>query len=156
MEMTPDQFERTLDAVYRDLGGAELYEYVLGDLLGQLQEDSKEFFASQTTPYGTAWTPNAPSTVERKGHGIVLFETGRLKKSLESLSGDSIREFGSRNEESAWATFGTSVPYSIFHSDSTESEADREHVGMTEARLDELSERVLDELVAQFMEGWDG
>jgi len=47
---------------------------------------------SKRAPDGTRWAPNAESTIERKGHGSVLFETGALAQGIHvsELDGDSV------------------------------------------------------------------
>jgi len=38
-------------------------------------------FAQGQDPYGKGWTKLAPSTIQKKGHSSILFETGKLAAS---------------------------------------------------------------------------
>jgi hypothetical protein len=45
------------------------------DINGFIQEE----FDEEQDPYGDAWAPDAPSTVKKKGHDRIMFETGETK-----------------------------------------------------------------------------
>lgn len=101
-----------------------------------LEAGEERVFTTGTDPGGNPLKPNAPSTVKRKGHGIILVDSSRLSESLMETSGDSIRETSHRG-----LIFGTSVPYSGFQQEI------RPHVGMSEETLEALVNSVADATV---------
>jgi phage gpG-like protein len=68
-----------------------------------------------TQGHGT-WAELAPSTVARKGHSIILQESGRLEHSFHRGGADHV-EMISRTR----LTWGSSVPYGLFHQTGTGS-----------------------------------
>ncbi len=111
------------------------YTDVMQGFMPVLEAGEAQIFTTGTDPGGNPLKPNAPSTVKRKGHGIILVDESRLSESLMSETGDSIREASHRG-----LIFGTSVPYSAFN-------ADRPHVGMSEETLEKLLNTVADATV---------
>ncbi len=123
------------------------YSGVMTDAIEPLEAGEKTAFDGRKTPGGTPWAPNAPSTIKRKGHGIQLFETGRLGSSLFGRTSDSIRDVYPHG-----LTFGTGVPYSIFNQEGTRRIPQREHVGMGEVTCQKIVDLVADQAV-EFMKG---
>lgn len=113
------------------------YEPVLKSLIPQLQIDHKEGFSHETTPGGEKWKPNAPSTIKRKGHGRVLFETGALE---ESLTQDGAAN-AIRGTSRAGLLFGTGVEYAAVNQET------RPHVGLKEVTLQRIANDVADSTV---------
>lgn len=99
-------------------------------------------FASQSNPVGSKWKPLAPSTIKRKGHGIILYETGRLKASLTGASGDAVRAVSHRG-----LLFGTQVEYSIFHQMGGGRLPQREHVGINDETCQGVVDAIADAVV---------
>ena len=121
------------------------YEPAMIASLELIADGEKAAFDAGQAPGGGAWAPNAPSTIKKKGHGIVLFETGRLEKSLVEVGApDNIHETSHRG-----LLFGTEVPYSIFNQEGTSRIPQREHVGMHEKLVDAITEEVADFAVEQ-------
>ena len=60
-------------------------------VLDYLREGVADFFRRQAGPDGP-WEALAQSTVERKGHGRILFDSGRLQAALTGHTADSIVE----------------------------------------------------------------
>lgn len=118
------------------------YTRTLTPFLDLLQRTHAEGFSTQSNPVGRKWKPLAPSTIKRKGHGIILFETGRLKSSLIGATGDSVRAVSHRG-----MLFGTQVPYSIFHQNGTSRLPQREHVGMNDETCQQIVNAVADATV---------
>lgn len=99
-------------------------------------------FAAEANPVGSKWKPLSPRTVKRKGHGIILYKTGRLKASLIGATGDSVRAVSHRG-----LLFGTEVPYSIFHQDGTSRLPQREHVGINDETCQSVVDAIADAVV---------
>ena len=146
----PEELLPLVEEWVEGLGGSGLYETVFEEMLPLLQDDHGGYFDAQASPAGEAWVKLAPSTIAAKGHDRILQRSGVLMESLRGLNGDSIRDFGSRNDESAFLVFGTSTEYGHFHRDGTKKMPARPFVGMTEERQKWLDERVLDGMVQQW------
>jgi phage gpG-like protein len=144
-----------LETFYVDMGKdfeKTDYEPMLRSFLTDLQVIHEVYFASEIDPSGEAWPRLAESTVARKGHSIVLWETGRLEDSLEGTTGDSIRVVSTGEGSEDFLVFGTSVPYSIFHQEGTGRMPQREHVGISETVLDIFAEKAADAAVKPLAE----
>jgi len=144
---TLDQWQVVFDGIADQFAAID-YTDPLNETLPKLEKAHQEFFDNEAGPTG-AWPALAPSTVRRKGHGIVLLESGKLTQSLGGRSADSIREVfrdGANNQHAL--IFGTSVEYSIFHQQGTKRIPARPHVGITEPLLDQTAGEVADWTVA--------
>ena len=115
------------------------------DLIADLH---RTYFATERGPDGATWKRNAPSTIKKKGHSLVLRgerkNRFRLSTSLMLTGkpgGDAIREAFSTGNGS-YMVFGTEVPYSTYNED-------RPHVGLTMRFVDQMVEAVADYAVAQ-------
>lgn len=100
-----------------------------------IAEDAmRDGFAQSKAPNGTAWAPNAPATIKKKGHGLVLRDKGRLGVSLtQETHPDAVVEIVVEPAGCGF-TRGTAVEYSGFN------QKDRPHVGFTEDAVNELTE----------------
>ncbi len=121
------------------------YSNQLDAFLPVLEGTHKKQFSAQSSPSGQRWPALAPSTIKRKGHNRILFESGRLEKSLTTKSGDAVRSVG---EDGRGLLFGTSVPYSVFHN-LGKGQKKREHVGLVTKTLDSLVNNVADHTVEE-------
>jgi phage gpG-like protein len=113
------------------------------EIFPAIENAEKRFFADERDPTGEKWKPLAQATVKRKGHDTILVETGRLKNSLTTPDGDSIREALGRS-----ANFGTFVEYAGFHQEGA-GVPQREHTGLDEPTLDKIVDTIADSLVQQ-------
>lgn len=68
-------------------------------------ELTAEVFASQ----GPGWEPLARSTVKKKGHGRILYESGDLQDSWTGGAGRHLARGGN------WIQLGSGNPYALFH-----------------------------------------
>ncbi len=112
-----------------------------------LQETHQQTYDAMTEPDGTPWAPNAPSTVARKGHGIILVEKHRLKPSvLEPSHPDHVQEI---MPDGRGLTWGSSVPYGVVHQEGTLAPRvpQRPFMGMTEKTIDQITNAVADKAV---------
>ncbi len=127
------------------------YTPVFRKILQDFQHRHGEFFDAELSPGGNGWPALAETTVARKGHEKILFETGRLRASLESVTSDSIREIVG-DENSPGFTFGTSVEYAIYHQLGGRLKV-REHVGVNDPMLDEMVEDIADHITGTIVLG---
>lgn len=115
-----------------------------------LEQDVRGFFASEATPDGVPWKPLAPSTVQRKGHSRILIDTTKMHRSLTSggmsSDGESVREIIEEGSNKGFS-FGTSIPYAHYHQDGTGRIPQREFLGFTEERLEQIENDVLDRVI---------
>lgn len=145
--MTPTvvQDQQGLDqffaSVARDFGDTN-YSAYLHSQLPKLEKLHKLYFDAEQDPTGAGWPALAPSTIQRKGHDRILYESGRLRESLAGKSGDSLRDVIDEGAMSGLA-FGTTVPYSLFHDKATENRPARPHVGINLKVLDKIAEGAL-------------
>lgn len=143
--------------------------------LDPIADFERDLFNRQVSPDGEAWAANAPRTIKQKGHSQVLrglrqapekarkgvrrgkgFARFRLSNSLtlkaKSSTGDAIREAVDDGKGAALA-FGTMVEYSAIHDHGTSSFPARQHVGINETYLDEMTERFADYVLAELVKG---
>jgi phage gpG-like protein len=126
------------------------YTAPLAHSLLTLQDQHQVMYDSGQDSNGSAWEPLAPSTVARKGHDTILVDTNRMKASLVSPTGDSIRDVVSENGM-AGAVFGTDVEYARFHVAGTSRMPARPPVGISEKTIDQVQNEVADHTVASMM-----
>ncbi|ANS03310.1 hypothetical protein [uncultured Mediterranean phage uvDeep-CGR2-KM19-C37] len=131
-----------IENAWRD---ADFTEF-LGDVITKLEESHRGFFANEASPSGESWPPLSEITILRKGHDAILLEKGPLSESLGGQTGDSIREIVAEQLFHG-LSFGTSVEYAHRHQRGGKHLPQREHVGMTEATVDEITEESADKMV---------
>jgi phage gpG-like protein len=123
------------------------YESRMDELVPLIQACEQRSFLAEQTPGGEAWTPLAESTIAHKGkrsgligaHSTILIDTGRLFESLtlEDGTSDTIWITGDK-----FLTFGTSVPYAIFHETGTSRMPARPAVGINDATADQIADAI--------------
>ena len=119
------------------------YSDDLAEFLPVLRGDHEEMFSGEHDSTGSGWEPLAESTIQRKGHDIILFEKGHLKESLISDGGaGQIAETSDRH-----LAFGTEVEYAGYHQSGTSRMPARPPVGLREDTLDEIVETVADRTI---------
>lgn len=136
----PDVYQALTDSLH-DVDFQEAFQRKVFPAIERAEE---AMFASETDSSGTAWPPLAASTIARKGHDIILVETGALRASLVGETGDSIRDAGAD-----FASFGTSDPKAAFHQDGTSRMPARPPVGVSEETVDIIAGIIADECIAQ-------
>ena len=126
------------------------YEPILVALSPKLQELHKTYFESQTDPAGAKWKPLAPSTIARKGHDRILWETSALEQSLVTVTGDSVRDVIAEGFQE-WLIWGTSVEYAMYHQEPgpTSRLPQRKHVGVTAEFIEELQLEVTEHTIKE-------
>lgn len=146
LEQFDDYFEQMADNFNVDAD----YEGLLGLFLLEMEEHHAQWFAGQHAPGGSSWPALAPATVKRKGHSTILVDTGRLKQSFQGGS-DAFRKIIGEGLNHG-LSYGTMVPYSIYHQDGMGHLPQREHVGINNEILSDMTERVADRTVAIVLE----
>ena len=130
-------FQEVYDDISDNFRAAE-YNDELSDFNEKLFEFHEAGFALERDPNTSAWPPLAAATIRRKKSDKILVETGRLKRSLTTAgSADHVGEIFDRG-----LTFGTSVPYSIFHQQGTSKIPQRAHVGLAPERVDQITKTI--------------
>lgn len=137
------------------------YESRMDELVPLIQDCEAKAFHEGREPGGTAWVPLAPSTIARKGarsgiigpHTTILVDTGRLFESLTIDDGTSDTVWITGDN---FLTFGTSVPYSIFHETGTIRMPARPHVGVDEQTVDQISDAIVGFVIDKMIGGTNG
>ncbi len=138
--------------VYRMFDEAD-YTPTMNATAERLRETHDITYSAMSDPNGVPWPPNKTSTIAKKGHGIVLVETGRLKASvLEPAHPDHIQDVMPDGRGMAW---GTGVEYGAVHQDGLLAPRvpQREFLGMTEKTVNEITEAVADRAVSVLING---
>lgn len=135
-------FNAMLNDMIQPLATPTLESQTWQEVIDVLQEMERGYFASSAGPSGEPWAPNAPLTILKKGHGIVLRETYELEASLTGASATSIRKIGSDNLE-----FGTSREWAWVHQEGGGKIPQREFLGMNEDSMKDVLDIVADAAV---------
>lgn len=133
-----------------DDAAKDTYTQALDDAIGLIQNWEREMYLGQFGPDGTAWAPLSPVTIARKEHSAILVDTGRMFESLTTPNGtqDTIWITGP-----SWLTFGTEVEYAHFHQTGTKRMPARPHVGLNEATVTQISQRLADAVASRINQG---
>ena len=116
--------------------------------LGQLAIAHQFYFQLQVGPDGNRWAANAPSTIEAKGHDVVLrgkpSNRQRLSRSLtrKSAGPDAVREV-IQVGDNVYAVFGTEVEYSKYHDNPDGRLPFRPHIGVNTKYIERFETRVM-------------
>ena len=132
-----------IDAQFRGISFAELME----DEVNNLMDEHQTYFDQEESPAGVPWADLKPATVNRKGHSMILFETGKLEDSLASRTSDTVVDFIDTAVQTL--IFGTSVEYAHFHMEGNDYRPARPMVGINESYVEALLERIADTTVAK-------
>lgn len=133
-----------------DDAAKDTYTQALDDAIGLIQNWEREMYLGQFGPDGTAWAPLSPVTIARKEHSAILVDTGRMFESLTTPNGtqDTIWITGPN-----WLTFGTEVEYAHWHQTGTKRMPARPHVGLNEATVTQISQRLADAVASRINQG---
>ncbi len=119
------------------------YSATLSEMLPTIAAGEVLAFASETLPGGEQWATLAPSTLRRKGHRKILFETGSLKESLVNMGGSgNINGVASRG-----LVFGTEMAYATFHQAGTLRMPVRPAIGVSEETVGKIANAIADATV---------
>lgn len=103
-------------------------------------------FESEGSHGSGGWSPLAPSTAEQKARlgypPDILVRTGKLKNSLASMSGDTVRDV-----QPHMLRLGTTVPYAIYHQKGTRRMPARPPIQLNERQKVEWTKIVHQHLV---------
>lgn len=123
------------------------YQKPLNAFLPILALEHKEHFSREKDSSGASWPPLAPSTIKRKGHDRILVEHGDLQRSLETVGGPN----NIAATTGQGLLFGTSDPKAGFHQSGTRNMPARPPVGVSLARVNQLTEMIADSAVDQIL-----
>lgn len=127
-------FQEIYDDIEENFRNAS-YRDEFDDFNDAIYESHADRFGLENDPNLSAWPPLAAATIARKGHDTILVESERLRRSLTTKGHtDHAGEIFDRG-----LTFGTSVPYSIFHQRGMRNVPQRAHVGLTTELVEELT-----------------
>ena len=116
------------------------------DRIFQLLEDTHAYyFQEETGPDGGKWEELRPSTIARKGHDKILFESGDLLDSLTGRAKGAIRRVSTSGTKVS-LRFGSDIPYSKTHQYGTDRLPQRKHIGITEVIRELLREIVVEDI----------
>lgn len=113
----------------------------LADETDRLEKRHAQTMEKQTDPTGRKHPPLAASTINRKGHSRILFDTNRLYNSLVSPSAEFSIRYAIDEWPRAQLIYGTSAPYSPFLTTGTDRMPARPHVGITRQRFGFIAHR---------------
>lgn len=158
---------RFLGGVFADMEQgytAHSYEPSLENFSGVLEESHQQGFDSRQSPSGDSWPQWQFRAVDAPDDHETLEVSGRLRGSLKRGGADHVEQIGIRD-----MVWGTSVPYAAGHQTGLDfilgvplvgrggspflpagtrlRIPQREHVGMSEATLEQLGEMVADATV---------
>ena len=143
-----DELPKVYDEISEQFEALE-YTDTLEDEVVHLMDLHQGFFDQEEDPNEQAWYPLADSTIAKKGHEMILFETGALESSLtEPGAAGQLVDF--INEQITLLIFGMDIEYADLHmEDSAENNRPaRPMVGVTDRYVDDLSDRIADATVA--------
>ena len=132
-----------IDAQFSGISFAELMENEVENLM----DEHQSYFDQEESPAGVPWEDLKPATVNRKGHSMILFETGKLEDSLTSRTSDTVVDFIDASVQTL--IFGTSVEYAHFHMEKSQYRPARPMVGINESYVEALIERIADTTIAK-------
>lgn len=126
------------------------YAPILVAASATLQDLHRGYFESESDPSGVKWKPLASSTIRRKGHARILWETSALERSLVTVTGDSIRDVVSEGDQE-WLVWGTAVEYAMYHQEpgALSKLPARKHVGVNKEFVDDLVFEVEDHTIEE-------
>lgn len=133
----------SLGDIFKDMeiGYSEVdYSDGLAEFLPVLRGDHQEMFSGEHDSSGAQWAPLAQSTINRKGHERILFESGHLQSSLVQKGGADHLENVNHRE----LIFGTEDEKAGLHQSGKGRMPARPPVGLKEKTLDKIVDSVAD------------
>jgi phage gpG-like protein len=133
-----DEFEITGDDQMQSVIQSIDCTGILEDFLNEVAAEKAACFSNQATVRGEPWAPLSATTRNRKRSDAILVETGALKTSLVEIGGSgNVAEVSTHH-----VRFGTDIPYAIFHETGTGLIPARSFMGVSEALVDKLMDKV--------------
>ena len=155
-EATIIETQEDLDAFFEQIG-EDFYGASRRDLMEAevaiVEELTRDRFENQVAANGEPLAPLSPLTVARKGHNVVLLDSGRLGVSLTQRGhSDAVVEVVDEPGQAGFSR-GTGVEYSGPLGRGTKHMPARPHVGVNEAYVDGAAERAADHAIELLKEG---
>lgn len=112
----------------------------------RMEELHAGYFYGQQGPDGKQWAPNKPSTIKKKGHGIVLVDKYRLLPSMTRPFADEAVRMTIDEWPKATMIFGNTLPYSVINNNGNPARniPARVHIGLTLPFFDKMTESAVE------------
>lgn len=140
----PAQLPGVYAALQTSLNAVDFQQVFTERIFPEIERVEHGFFDSETGPSGAPWAPLAQSTIDKKHHDLILWETGRLEDSVTGQTGDSVREAGARE-----MAFGTNRPFAGVHQDGSGNIPQREFLGFNDELLTFAVDVIADDVIRQ-------
>ncbi|MBA3483131.1 MAG: hypothetical protein H0T51_15090 [Pirellulales bacterium] len=138
-------------AEIREAFGSMTWEPFLQDEMRLLEKAHDGYWLRQASPNGSAWAPNAASTIRRKKHSVILVGIRpkgpgepKLRDAMTLPHADGAIRITVDEWPHAQINFGNDVPYSPIHNEGLGKMAKREHVGLTLPHFEGMVPRAVD------------
>lgn len=126
------------------------YDQVYDAVIIVLQDAHEYYFTQEIDPWGVGWTELAQSTIDRKGHDRILYESGNLMDSLSEPNAENAIRIETKSVGSLEILFGTAVEYAQYHQYDSGIPI-RQHVGMDETLADIIAEKALNQIMENIL-----
>lgn len=137
-------FQQGMDRLYKSI--VDDFRVIRFEAFGQSQFREMEtlhagYFYGQQGPDGREWAPNAPSTIKRKRHGVVLVDKYKLLPAMTRPFADEAVRIVVDEWPKATMIFGNTLPYSSLNNNGVPSRniPARIHIGLTLPFVDKMT-----------------
>lgn len=110
----------------------------------RMEELHASYFYGQQGPDGAAWKPNAPATIKKKGHGVILVHKYKLLPSMTRPFAEGAIRMTIDEWPKATMIFGNDIPYSVLNNNGTKRIPARPHIGLTRPFFETLTKSAVD------------
>lgn len=112
----------------------------------RMEELHAGYFYGQQGPDGKEWAPNRPSTIKRKGHGVILVHKYKLLPSMTRPFADEAVRMTIDEWPKATMIFGNTLPYSVINNEGNLARnlPARVHIGLTRPFFERMAESAVD------------
>lgn len=138
-----------LEGIEREIRNVDFRLFLQERVVPSIIEGERSAFIQQREPGGNPWAPLSPVTIKKKGHSRILFETGKLERSLIEVGSEG--NITQVNESSL--VFGTSIDYASELVSGRSNMPGRPMVGMNDEQIEDIADSLADYLAEQFMAG---
>lgn len=152
MQTTPlriDHLQEDMDRLFKSVVDdfqAIRWEDWMQKQFRRMEELHAGYFYGQQGPDGAGWAPNAPSTIRRKGHGVVLVDKYKLLPSMTRPFADEAVRMTIDEWPKATMIFGNTLPYSVINNNGNPARnlPARKHIGLTLPFFDKMAESAVE------------
>lgn len=97
----------------------------------QMEAIHETYWQSQAGPTGAPWPANAPSTIKRKKHSVILVDKLVLRPAMTKPFAEGAIRMTIDQWPKATMIFGNDLFYSPIHNEGLLGQKKREHIGVT-------------------------